>query len=171
MPRGGGGLALLTQEWQSISRSDLESASNEESSGIMRQACQDVFICLRPSESSASLPGSTDGFQERAHHGKCVFRSIYVLLNLFLSSAWDWTLAEKWLADKKEEEKVSFQCVRSGNPLPPQVLFRLGKTQGNYSVCLARFVASECWSCLSLFLKCMSAVNALLKDNHCRGCT
>lgn len=114
MPQGAP--ALLTQEWQSISRYDLESASNEESSGILRQACQDVFICLHPGESSTSLPGRTDGFQERAHHGRCVFLSIYVLLNLFLSSTWDWTLAEKWLADKKEEEKVSFQCVCSGNP-------------------------------------------------------
>lgn len=93
--------------------------SNGESSGILRQACQDVFICLRPSKSSTRLPGRTDGFQERAHRGRYVFLSIYVLLNLFLSSMWDWTLAEKWLADKKEEEKVSFVvcvCVCSGNP-------------------------------------------------------
>lgn len=31
----------------------------------------------------------------------CVL-SIYVLLNLFLSTAWDWTRTERWLADKKE---------------------------------------------------------------------
>lgn len=40
----------------------------------------------------------------------CVL-SIYVLLNLFLSAAWDWTRTERWLADKlegREKKKAVF---------------------------------------------------------------
>lgn len=79
-------------------------------------------------------------------------------------------LRNDWQTRRRRKKSV-FSVYAAAIPLPPQVQFRLGKTQGNYSVCLALFMASECWSCLSLFLKCMSAVNALLKDNHCRGCT
>lgn len=51
------------------------------------------------------------------------FENVSILLNLFLSPTWEWTLAERWLADKKQVEtkkKVNFQHfiapVGNGNP-------------------------------------------------------
>lgn len=32
------------------------------------------------------------------------FENVSILLNLFLSPTWEWTLAERWLADKKQVE-------------------------------------------------------------------
>lgn len=81
-----------------------------------------------------------------------------------LNSCWEMTGRQEG-----GEKKSVFSVYAVAIPLLPQVEFCLGNTQGNYSVCLALFMVSECWSCLSLPLKCMSAVNALFKDSHCRG--
>lgn len=132
--------------------------------------CRDVFICLRPSKSSAGLPGCTDGFEARAHHGRYVFLSVYVLLNLFLSSTWDWTLAERWLADKKEVGKVSFQhfieaCSAVAIPLPLLTQFCFGNTQGNDLVVWPPlcFLNAEVAYCS---LSSISALNAFLKKTE-----
>lgn len=122
-----------------------------------------ILKCFHPlchSKCTASLPGLTDRFEARPHHGRYVFLSIYVLLNLFLS-LWNRILAERWLADKKEngwEKKGSFQhfIVAWGAvaiPLPLQAQLCFGKTQWCYSLRLACSMLSECLSCLSLPLE------------------
>lgn len=100
----------------------------------------------------------------------CVL-SIYVLLNLFLSAAWDWTRTERWLADKKEgreEKKGSFQhfngvCSVVAIPLLPETLFYSGHMQGNQSLYLALCMSSECWSCL--LFQARKALNAHMKKS------
>lgn len=100
----------------------------------------------------------------------CVL-SIYVLLNLFLSAAWDWTRTERWLTDKKEgreKKKGSFQhlngvCSAVAIPLLPETLFYYGHMQGNQSLYLALCMSSECWSCL--LFQARKALNAHMKKS------
>lgn len=131
MPRGP--LALLTQEWQSIS------------------AWLQPAVCLEPErlrdlEASVSRCFYLFTSQQRLHQpprASCripgrgppwlictVFVSICVLLNLFLFSSWDLIRAEKWLADKKEEETVGFQRECGGNP--PAASSRLRRHAGKW---------------------------------------
>lgn len=131
--------------------------------------CWDVFIRLPHSKCSAGLLGRADRFAARAHHDSYVFLSVYVLLNLFFSSAWDWTLDERWLAGRQEGGKVSFQhfivaCSALASPLPPQTQLLFGNTQGNYSLCLAFCMLPGCWSYLSSSLKCVGIGCPL--ENH-----
>lgn len=107
-------------------------------------------------------PGAYWRIWGKTPHGRYVFLSVYVLLNLFLSSTWDWALAERWLADKKEEEKVSFQHFMvdlwcSGNSPATANTILLWKHAGKL------FTVSGAHCCLNAgaVYRCLSSVSPL----------
>jgi len=103
--------------------------------------CGDVFICLCPTKSSASLLGSADRSEARAHHGRYVFLSVYVLLNLFLPSTWGlspcWEMTGRQEGGGKSQFCSTFPVARKQWQSSCHRRHSSGNTQGNYSLCVA----------------------------------